>query len=666
MFRRLLVANRGEIACRVMRTARRLGVESVAVFSDADADALHVRSADLAHRIGPAESERSYLSVERILEAARASGAEALHPGYGFLAENAELAEACAGQGVVFVGPPPEAIRVMGLKHEARRRMDQAGVPVLPGATEDEGELSRAAGALGYPVMLKPVAGGGGKGMQRVDGPEQFEAALERARREARAAFGDSRMLLERCLDRPRHVEVQVFADAHGSAVHLFERDCSLQRRHQKVIEEAPAPGLSEELRARLGEAAVAAARAVGYVGAGTVEFLFDPEAGEPGFFFLEMNTRLQVEHPVTEFITGEDLVEWQLRVAAGEPLPKSQAELARRGHAVEARLYAEDPARDYRPSTGRLLRFRAPESLRVDAGVEQGDTVSPHYDPLLAKLVAWGPDRDSAVRFLADGLRRTEVAGVVTNLGLLHRVCASDAFAEARVDTGFLERHRCELIPEPADGADDALLFALLRLRVDRAAAVANDPADPHSPWGATDGFRLNAPARERLELTRGERRFEVEVRVERDGLAVEAAGRAWRVRGEPRAEGDWIEAEVDGERRRVCALSDGPEFWVLAPGEQHRIAYHDPRNADRRHEAPRGAVAAPLPGRVSKLLVAPGDRVRSGQTLAIVEAMKMEHGVAAPRDGIVGEIHFRAGDQVEEGDELLSLSDPEDEPRN
>ena len=564
MFKKILIANRGEIACRVIGTARRLGIATVAVHSEADAAALHVNLADEAVEIGPAPARDSYLRGDRIIDAAQRSGAEAIHPGYGFLSENGGFAEDCAAAGLAFVGPGAAAIRAMGSKSAAKSLMEKAGVPVLPGYHGDDqadDRLRAEAGRIGYPVMLKPSAGGGGKGMRVVREASQFDAALASARREAGASFGDARMLIERFVSEPRHIEIQVFADAHGNALHLFERDCSVQRRHQKIVEEAPAPGVTEERRLAVGRAAVDAAQAVGYLGAGTVEFIVD--AGGR-FYFMEMNTRLQVEHPVTELITGQDLVEWQLLVAAGKPLPLSQGDLAINGHAIEARLYAEDPDRDFLPATGRLQRLRYPPAgrhVRVDTGVREGDPVSIHYDPLIAKLIVWDTDRVGALRRLQSALRETRIAGVTTNLAFLTAVAAHDAFAVGGVDTGFIDRHRDDL------------------------AATGDDP-DPNSPWRGTGGWRLNA---------------------------------------------------IGTETAHVAA---------------------DPvRRADRAILAA-GGLTAPMPGRVSVVNVSAGDRVRRGDTLLILEAMKMEHSIVAPADGVVERLHYGQGDLVDEGAELLVLS--------
>src|SRR5215218_11444840 len=518
MFRTLLIANRGEIACRVIRTARRLGIRCVAVFSEADAGALHVAMADEAHPIGPAPAAQSYLRADRILDAARASGTEAIHPGYGFLSENAEFAESCAAAGVAFVGPPPAAIRAMGSKAESKRIMAAADVPIVPGyhgEAQDDALLASEAARIGFPVLIKASAGGGGKGMRPVLAAGDFAQELAGARREAKAAFGDDRVLLERYLQKPRHVEVQVFADSHGHTVHLHTRDCSVQRRHQKVLEEAPAPDLSPALRARLHDAAVAAARAVGYVNAGTVEFIVEGEDA----FFMEMNTRLQVEHPVTEMVTGLDLVEWQLRVAAGEPLPLRGAPPTR-GHSVEVRLYAEDPAHGFRPAAGTVRRFAAPdgaERLRVETGIRSGDAITPNYDPMVAKIVAWGADRTAALRRLAAALDETEVAGLATNLDFLRRLARHPAMVAAELDTGFLGRHLADLVPAAAP-APPRVLAAAAAVHLDRQARARNAQR-PASPWDRADGWRLRGGAERLLRLHDGAKAHDLNLRQERGG---------------------------------------------------------------------------------------------------------------------------------------------------
>jgi 3-methylcrotonyl-CoA carboxylase alpha subunit len=665
VFDKILVANRGEIACRVLRTAQRLGVRTVAVYSDADARAKHVAMADEAYRIGPAAARESYLRADAILEAARRSGARAIHPGYGFLSENADFAEACAAAGLVFVGPPPGAIRAMGSKSAAKRLMERAGVPLVPGyhgEDQSPARLALEAERIGWPVLVKAAAGGGGKGMRAVLDGASFAGALAGARREALASFGDDRVLLERYLARPRHVEVQVFADARGGAVHLFERDCSIQRRHQKVLEEAPAPGLDLALREAMGRAAIAAATAIGYVGAGTVEFLLDDDGR---FYFMEMNTRLQVEHPVTEMITGQDLVEWQLRVAAGEPLPARQADLAIRGHAIEARVYAEDPSRDFLPATGRLAHLRPPEEgahVRVETGVREDDEVTIHYDPMIAKLVVWDVDRASALRRLRAALADYQAVGVTTNLAFLGAVAAHRAYAAAELDTRFIERHRADLVGEPAPAGDTVLALAALAVLLRRAAEAeeaARASHDPYSPWHRTDGWRLNAGHHHELRFVDGGEAVRVVARYRRDGFLLELPAGPLEVRAE-RGEGGELLAELGGARVRATVVRDGEDLVVMTGGRAHRLTVPDPESAAE-GDAGGGRLTAPMPGKVVAIMVERGARVKKGTPLVVLEAMKMEHTVTSPRDGRVAEIHFALHALVSEGAELLAL-EPEE----
>ncbi len=673
MFRKILIANRGEIACRIIATARRLGIATVAVYSDADAAARHVAMADEAYRIGPPPAKESYLVIERLLEAARTSGAEAIHPGYGFLSEKAEFAEACAAAGITFIGPPPKAIRAMGLKGAAKAIMEKAGVPVVPGYHGDDQEPARLleeATRIGYPVLIKAVAGGGGKGMRRVDAADGFAAELASARREASAAFGDDKVLIEKYLLRPRHIEIQVFGDSHGQAVHLFERDCSLQRRHQKVIEEAPAPGMPPGMRAAMGQAAVAAAKAIGYVGAGTVEFIADVSQGlkEDAFYFMEMNTRLQVEHPVTEKITGQDLVEWQLIVAAGGALPLAQDEIALSGHAIEARVYAENPARQFLPATGTLLRLRPPaetSEVRVDTGVREGDAVTPFYDPMIAKLIVWGEDRPTALRRLARALAEYEIAGVTTNVAFLGAIARHPAFAAADLDTGFIERHLADLVPPARPAGDEVLALAALALLLEQresAAAQAISDGDPFSPWHRVDGFRLNGEGHTVLRFLSGESEIAITARYGRgeggqDGFRLDLPGGPLAVRGEVTADGT-LHADLGGARLRAAVVRRGDEVTVLLNGRAERLKLHDPLAGIDLDAAAGGTLAAPMPGRIVQVLVAAGASVRKGTGLMVLEAMKMEHTIAAPADGRVEAVNFAAGDQVEEGAVLLAFA--------
>ncbi|MBL8669254.1 MAG: biotin/lipoyl-binding protein [Alphaproteobacteria bacterium] len=683
MLRSVLIANRGEIACRVISTARRLGLRTIAVYSDADARAMHVEAADEAWPIGPAPARESYLSIEKIIAVARRAGAEAIHPGYGFLSENAAFAEACAAADIVFVGPPPAAIRAMGSKSAAKALMAEAGVPLVPGfhgADQDPEMLAREAARIGFPVLIKASAGGGGKGMRIVESADAFAEALAGAQREAKAAFGDDRVLVERYLTRARHVEVQVFGDSRGNVVHLFERDCSSQRRHQKVAEEAPAPGLPAKRRAALGAAAVAAAKAVGYVGAGTVEFVMDASSpkGEGEFYFMEMNTRLQVEHPVTEMITGLDLVEWQLRVASGEPLPLSQDQIEPQGHAVEVRLYAEDPAKGFLPAPGTLAHLRFPDAdgrtLRVDTGVRTGDAITVHYDPMIAKIAAWGSDRQAALRALAQGLAETEVGGTVTNLPFLRSLIAHPEFARSAVDTGFIARKLVTLLPPPPLADDPVLALAALRVLADRAqsaTARARASGDPHSPWAAPDGWRLNGEGGTTLSFLDGgqgaARQIDVGVRYGRgpDGgaaIRLELPGGSVAAAIEA-CEGDRLVARLDGVRReqRVLLRRDGDGQAVLVVGPQGtlRLGIWDPLAAADAADGGRDRLAAPMPGKIVAVAVKPGDRVTRGQALLVMEAMKMEHTIAAPQDGIIAAVPFAVGEQVEEGVRLVTLAE-------
>ncbi len=625
MFNKLLIANRGEIACRVIRTARRLGIATVAVYSDADANALHVEEADEAFRIGAAPARESYLNIAAIVDATRRSGAEAVHPGYGFLAENADFADACADAGIVFVGPSAAVMRAMGSKAAAKQMMEAAGVPVVPGYHGNDqraDHLAATAHEIGYPVLIKAWAGGGGKGMRVVERPGDFAAALAGAQREARAAFGDDRVLIEKYLARPRHVEVQVFGDQAGNIVHLGERDCSVQRRHQKVIEEAPAPNLDPLTRRAMHAAAVAVARAVRYVNAGTVEFI----VGDGRFYFIEMNTRLQVEHPVTELINDLDLVEWQLRVAGGESLPLTQDRIASSGHAIEARIYAEDPRHDFLPASGRLVLLRAPPATanrRIETGVRQGDTITPFYDPMIAKLAVRGHDRRAAIARLDQTLARYRVAGIATNRDFLLRLVRLGDFAAGAVDTGFIARHRDRLAPPPAP--ESAITAASLAL----VAAERPQPGvDSYSPWSARDGWRLDG---------RGPR----EIR--------------WRDGANERMV---VLAGTETANQHVDVVRIGSRFTVIDNDGSWNLELIDPL-AGRDDEAfAAGRLTAPMPGKIVQVLAQAGDRVKRGQPILILEAMKMEHTIAAPADGTIDAINYAVGELVDEGVALMAFT--------
>jgi 3-methylcrotonyl-CoA carboxylase alpha subunit len=663
MFDKILIANRGEIACRIIRTARRLGIRTVAVYSDADAGALHVTLADEAYRIGPAPARESYLRPELILEAARLSGAQAIHPGYGFLSENADFAEACAAAGIVFIGPPVGAIRAMGSKSAAKQLMEDAVVPLVPGyhGEDQNPELLRnAADRIGYPVLIKASAGGGGKGMRVVEESSAFDDALAAAKREALSGFGDDRVLLEKYLTMPRHVEIQVFADSHGNALHLFERDCSIQRRHQKVLEEAPAPGMTPELRARMGGAAVAAAKAIGYVGAGTVEFLLDQDGA---FYFMEMNTRLQVEHPVTEMITGQDLVEWQLRVAAGEPLPCTQEQLAISGHAIEVRIYAEDPQREFLPSIGTLGHLRTPREnshVRIDTGVREGDEVSIHYDPMLAKLIVWDTDRGGALRRLSAALAEYQVVGVTTNVEFLATLARHPAFAAADLETGFIEHHRSVLFPESRPATDQILALACLEVLLRRsreAGQAATTTTDPWSPWHQTSGWRMNVDNHHLLEFRDGDEQVSIIAHYRPEGYLLELPGSGLMVRGSLDDTGELL-ADLNGSRCTATVVRHGDDLVIIIQGRSHRLTLHDPLAHVGEQEVAGGRLTAPMPGKILAVLVESGARITKGTPLVIMEAMKMEHTITAPRDGLVAAIHFSVGAVVNEGAELLAFA--------
>ncbi|MBS3670310.1 acetyl/propionyl/methylcrotonyl-CoA carboxylase subunit alpha [Vreelandella boliviensis] len=669
-FDTLLVANRGEIACRVMRTARRMGLKTVAVYSDADATARHVREADEAVRLGPAAARESYLNIDAVIDAAKRTGTGAIHPGYGFLSENGSFVKALEEAGITFVGPPASAIAAMGDKSAAKARMANAGVPLVPGYHGDDQNdalLRSEADKIGYPVMLKASAGGGGKGMRVVESGDGFQAALDGCRRESKAAFGDDRMLIEKYLVQPRHVEVQVFCDRHGNGVYLFERDCSVQRRHQKVIEEAPAPGMTAELRSAMGDAAVRAAQEIGYVGAGTVEFLLDIDGS---FYFMEMNTRLQVEHPVTEMITGQDLVEWQLRVAMGEPLPCSQDELTITGHSFEARIYAEDPDQDFLPATGLLTRFAldlagaglSADQVRLDSGVESGDAVSMHYDPMLAKLIVHGADRDAALATLNRALAALDVQGVVTNRAFLMRLATHPGFKNVELDTRFIERNEATLFAPRTYSMEAYASAALIGLN-----QLAQE-CESDSPWDRHDGFRLNAPHTIRIALcdpadVKAADSDEAVVIVEGKRNAGEALwnltiGNDTLTASLQPLTGDAVAVTLNGHRRRLQARRDGHVVVMADPSGETRLFWRRIDAIDHGHHEAESTLAAPMNGTVVALLVEPGVAVEKGMPLMVMEAMKMEHTMTAPADGSVATFHFQAGDTVSQGAVLLDFA--------
>jgi 3-methylcrotonyl-CoA carboxylase alpha subunit len=672
MFDKILIANRGEIACRVAATARRLGVKSVAVYSDADAGARHVAACDEAVRIGEAAPRDSYLRWERIIEAARATGAQAIHPGYGFLSENEDFAQACADAGIAFIGPPPSAIRAMGLKAESKQLMEKAGVRLVPGyhaADQDPALLRREADRIGYPVLIKASAGGGGKGMRVVMSSQEFDAALASCKREAINSFGDDAVLIERYVQRPRHIEIQVFFDSHGNGVYLFERDCSVQRRHQKVLEEAPAPGMTEERRREMGEAAVAAARAVNYVGAGTVEFICEQDGR---FYFMEMNTRLQVEHPVTEAISGHDLVEWQLRVASGEPLPATQADLKIRGHAIEARICAENPEANFLPATGTLSvlkwpahvsfrrnedgeGFHVPAPVRVDTGVDEGDAITPYYDSMIAKLIVWGQDREQALARLDAALAATHIAGVVNNVAFLRRVAKTASFARADLDTALIERERAALFGQAG------LPLEIVAAGVAARALALQEKTVDADPWSRRDGWRMHGASVRRFDLEWQGGSLEALLESRHDGGALLKVGEhavafASRALGDDRYD---VTLGTGADTRRVAltVYQLGEQVSVFAAAGSAQATVVDTLSHAGEGHAEAGRLTAPMPGKVIAYLVKRGDAIKTGQPLAVLEAMKMEHTIAAPRDGTVAELLFAPGDQVSEGGELLTL---------
>ncbi|WP_122430111.1 acetyl/propionyl/methylcrotonyl-CoA carboxylase subunit alpha [Pseudomonas viridiflava] len=642
----LLVANRGEIACRIMRTAKKMGLTTVAVHSATDRDARHSREADICVDLGGSKASESYLMIDKLIAAAKASGAQAIHPGYGFLSENADFARAIENAGLIFLGPPASAIDAMGSKSAAKSLMEDAGVPLVPGyhgAAQDIETFRAAAERIGYPVLLKATAGGGGKGMKVVEQDSELAEALASAQREALSSFGDSRMLVEKYVLQPRHVEIQVFADQHGHCLYLNERDCSIQRRHQKVVEEAPAPGLSPELRRAMGEAAVKAAQAIGYVGAGTVEFLLDAR-GE--FFFMEMNTRLQVEHPVTEYITGLDLVEWQIRVARGEPLPISQTQVPLIGHAIEVRLYAEDPANDFLPATGKLELYRESTpgfGRRVDSGVCEGDSISPFYDPMLGKLIAWGENREEARLRLLGMLDEFAVGGVRTNLTFLRRIIAHPAFAAAELDTGFIPRYQAQLLPEQRPLSEDFWQAAAEAFRQSEPGRLRED--DPTSPWSTHYGFRAGMPAEIDLHLECNGDRKRVRLRNDSESRC--------------RLSSETLSVETNGVRLQHLAIRRGASLYLKWHGEPFTVTQPDPMAQAGLIGNLHGGLTAPMNGSIVRVLVEPGQSVEAGTLLVVLEAMKMEHSIRAATAGVVTALHCREGDMVNEGAVLVTLDE-------
>ncbi|WP_374544806.1 biotin carboxylase N-terminal domain-containing protein [Rhodoblastus sp.] len=663
MFDKILIANRGEIACRIIRTARRLGIGTVAVFSDADARARHVRLADEAIRIGPAEARESYLAVDKIVAAAKAAGAEAVHPGYGFLSENPALREACDAAGLVFIGPPLEALRAFGSKSRAKALMQAAGVPLAPsyhGDDQDPVRLKREADYIGYPVLIKAALGGGGKGMRLVAAPADFDAALASCRREAIASFGDASVLIEKYIERARHIEIQIFGDDYGDYVSLFERDCSVQRRHQKVVEEAPAPGLSEARRREMSVAAVAAAKAVGYVGAGTVEFIVAPDGR---FFFMEVNARLQVEHPVTEFVTGLDLVEWQLRIAAGAPLPLRQQDIVVRGCAIEARIYAEDPARDFLPATGKLVGLLWPQEgphLRIDAGVEQGDEISSHYDPMIAKLIVHDDSRERALARMRRALAEVRIVGIANNVAFLSRLVASPSFAAADLGASLIGRESARLFaPDAAPPAEAVFVAALAALLSER--ATPPSVSDPTSPWNARDNWRLNGEEPRLLTFLCASQPYVVRALARGENFALSCGDTAVAACAEQDGDGR-MAVDIDGRRFAATAIAVGADWTIFVGGQRSTFHFVDPLGHTAAKHDSRGELSAPMSGRVVALFVAPETIVATGAPLMAMEAMKMEHVIKAPAAGRVVAFLYAIGDQVSEGAELLRFESQDD----
>ena len=663
MFNKILIANRGEIACRIIKTAKKMGVLTVAVYSDADQNALHVHMADEAIYIGPSPSRESYLLGDKVIAAAIKTGAQAIHPGYGFLSENAEFCRACADQNITFIGPPVNAIEAMGSKSAAKNIMEKANVPLVPGYHgEDQSSavLKKAADDMGYPVLLKATAGGGGKGMRQVWSEQEFSEGLAAAKREAMSSFGDDTMLVEKYLTQPRHVEIQVFCDNHQNAVFLFERDCSVQRRHQKVIEEAPAFGMSEELRTKMGEAAIKSAQAIGYQGAGTVEFLLDVDGS---FYFMEMNTRLQVEHPVTEMISGQDLVEWQLRVAAGEKLPKTQAQLILTGHAFEARIYAEDPDNDFLPSTGKLTLVQTPlesKHVRIDTGVRQGDEVSVYYDPMIAKLIVWDENRDKALKRLNKALSEYRINGVTTNINFLYNLATSKPFMEEDIDTGFIEKNHDLIFHKAEQELHNELPIAALYLVLsnkEKAQQKAQQSNDPYSPWHKTNAWRLNEPHSYSLVLAHNETNYTITVEQLNDtDYLININGEQFHCQGS--INNDSVVVNINGHRSQATIGTDENNISIYRENGVFNFQHILPDCGQHENNDNLGGLTAPMNGTMVSVLVKVGDKVIKDQPLVIMEAMKMEHTIKAPSDGIIDEVFFQAGEMVDGGAQLLAFS--------
>lgn len=663
MFDKILIANRGEIACRIIETAQKMGVRCVALYSDADKDALHVKMADEAFHIGPSPSKDSYLRMDRILDAAKESGAQAIHPGYGFMSENVEFAKACLDNNITFIGPPVEAIDAMGSKSAAKEIMTDAGVPLVPGyhgENQDEAFLKEQSLAIGYPQLLKAAYGGGGKGMRVVWNSDEFDSALASTKREATASFGNDKMLIERYLTKPRHVEIQVFADNHGNCIYLSERDCSIQRRHQKVIEEAPAPNLSEEVRVAMGEAAVAAAKAINYQGAGTVEFLFDEDGS---FYFMEMNTRLQVEHPVTEMITGLDLVGWQLKVANNEQLPLEQSQVTVDGHAIEVRIYAEDPDNEFLPATGTLNYLRQPEPsnhVRVDTGVIQGDEVSSFYDPMIAKLIVWDETRDRAIARMNRALDDYRISGLKTNLGFLTNLVNAQPFKDVELDTGFIEKHDALLFSDKTETCYKSLMLACLATLAKEDAPIEPHRTnnDPFSPWNINSGWRLNEQASHLVELTdEHDNSHSVRVGVEGNGYVFNLDGQ--RFDATASVNGDHLVATINGHKTSLLFDVTSEQVTLFIKQDVHHFTRKSEGSVGFDVDESEGKLTAPMNGTIVEVPVSAGQKVSEGDVLVIMEAMKMEYSITATHDGVVSEVYFAAGDMVKDGDQLVELAE-------
>ena len=671
MFTKILIANRGEIACRVIQTAKKMGILTVAVYSDADAESLHVHMADEAIYLGGSPSRESYLLSDKVIAAAKKTGAQAIHPGYGFLSENADFCNACAKENIVFIGPPVAAIEAMGSKSAAKNIMEKAKVPLVPGYHGDDQDsaiLKKAADDMGYPVLLKATAGGGGKGMRQVWSEDEFSEGLAAAKREAKSSFGDDTMLVEKYLTQPRHVEIQVFCDNHNNAVYLFERDCSVQRRHQKVIEEAPAFSMSADLRAKMGEAAIKSAQAIGYQGAGTVEFLLDVDGS---FYFMEMNTRLQVEHPVTEMITGVDLVEWQLRVAAGELLPKTQAQLNIKGHAFEARIYAEDANNDFLPATGTLSFLQTPlasENVRIDTGVRQGDEVSVFYDPMIAKLIVWDENRSKALQRLAKALSEYRINGVTTNIDFLYNLATSKPFVEADIDTGFIEKHHKEVFHQDEQTLANELPMAALYLVLALQKTAKHNAAstnDPYSPWNHTNAWRLNEPHTHQIVLAHHDVEYPVTIEQKRHGehsyYLISVNGKTVDCQGS--IENDVLQFSINGYRSHATISHQGANISLFRQNGVFNFVHIQPDCGTQDDQHAHGGLTAPMNGTMVSVLVNNGEQVEKDQPLVIMEAMKMEHTIRAPAAGTVDNVFFTAGEMIDGGAELLSFSANEEE---